>query len=74
MSDSGITLVEAQELQDLMMNKFIAAGLPKEPAEETARLRGALTSTRTSSLKRRGRLPGSFTATTGWANTSATKP
>jgi len=37
MSDSGITLVDAQELQDLMMNKFIAAGLPKEHAEETAR-------------------------------------
>lgn len=33
----GITLVDAQELQDLMMNKFIAAGLKKEHAEETAR-------------------------------------
>lgn len=37
MSDSGITLVEASELQDLMKNKFMAAGLKEEHAEETAR-------------------------------------
>lgn len=37
MSNTGITLVDAVELQELMKQKFIAAGLKEEHAEETAR-------------------------------------
>lgn len=37
MSDEGITLVDSAELQELMKQKFIAAGLKESHAEETAR-------------------------------------
>ncbi|MCT3439140.1 ureidoglycolate dehydrogenase [Limosilactobacillus fermentum] len=37
MAEPGITLVDAAELKELMKKKFMAAGLPEAPAEETAK-------------------------------------